>query len=98
MKKTELITIRTTPEVARTLKKLTNLESRTLADEARFVIEIGAKERLKEIAMDSYRRGLVTLEKASEIAEVGVWEMTEILGTEKIPYNLDLTAVKIEKK
>lgn len=94
MKKTELITVRTTPDVSRKLKKLTEMESRTLTEEARLVLEIGSKERLVELALDKYRKGLITLEKASEIAEISVWEMAEILSREKIPYNLDMAALK----
>ena len=93
MEKSELITLRTTKKVADLLEKLTSLENRKISDEARLVMEVGIKERLKQIALERYMKKEVTLEKAAEIAEISVWEMVELLENKKIPYNLDIGAI-----
>jgi len=93
MKKTQLLTLRTTESVERSIKKLTELEKRKPSDEARLIIEIGIKERLKQLAIEKYIKNEVTLEKAAEIAEISVWELLEILESKKIPYRLDVEAV-----
>jgi len=93
MEKSEILTLRTAPEVEKSLDKLVTLESRKKSDEARLVLEIGIRERLKEIATEKYRKGEITLEKAAEIAEIPVWEMVELLQGMKISYNLDTDAI-----
>ncbi|MDI6859920.1 MAG: UPF0175 family protein [Methanocellales archaeon] len=93
MEKSEILALRTTPEVERSLDKLAALEARKKSDEIRFVLEIGIKERLREIAMEKYMKGEITLEKAAEIAEISVWEMVELLQEKKIAYNLDTDAI-----
>lgn len=93
MKKTELLTLRTMPKIEQKLKKLTELDIRSRPDEVRFVLELGIKERLKEVAVEKYMKKEVTLEKAAKIAEISVWEMVELLQSKKIPYNLDIDAI-----
>ncbi len=93
MKKSELITLRTVPEDEKRLQKLAKLDERSKPDEIRFVLEKGIRERLKEIAIEKYTRGELTLSKAAELAEISIWEMLEIFKTKKISYNLDMEAV-----
>ncbi len=54
------------------------------------------------LSVELYREGLVSIEKAAEIAKVSVWEMQEILARRKIPlnyYSEDLEAdIKTLKK
>ncbi|MBI4162609.1 MAG: UPF0175 family protein [Candidatus Aenigmarchaeota archaeon] len=93
MEKSELLTLRTTEEAQRMLEKLTMLENRKATDEARLVLDIGMRERLKELALRKYSKGNITLEKAAEIAEISVWEMAELLSEKKIAFKLDVDAV-----
>ena len=54
------------------------------------------------LSVELYREGLVSIEKAAEIAKVSIWEMQEILARRKIPlnyYSEDLEAdIKTLKK
>lgn len=93
MKKSELITLRTIPEAERRLQKLVKLDVRSKPDEIRFVLDVGIKTRLKEIALEKYSNKEITLAKAAELAETSIWEMIELLETRKVPYNLDIESV-----
>ncbi len=54
------------------------------------------------LSVELYREGLISIGKASEIANVSIWEMQEILAQRKIPlnyYSEDLEAdIKTLKK
>lgn len=93
MKKSELITLRTMPEAERRLQKLVKLDMRSKPDEIRFVLDVGIKTRLKELALEKYSNKEVTLAKAAELAEISIWEMIELVKTRKISYNLDVESV-----
>ena len=93
MEKSELLTLRTTEESQRMLEKLVKLDKRKATDEARLVLEIGMKERLKELAISEYSKGGITLGKAAKIAEISIWEIAELLIEKKISYKLDVDAV-----
>ncbi len=93
MEQTEHISFRTVPEVIKKLKKAVSFDKRSQSNEVRFIFEGGLNERLKNIAIEKYINNEVTLEEAAAIAEIGIYEMVEILVERKIPYNLDVRAV-----
>ncbi|MFB6088523.1 MAG: UPF0175 family protein [Candidatus Aenigmatarchaeota archaeon] len=94
MTKLKQIGFRTSKEIEQELTELAKMEKRSKSEEARIVLEKGLKERKKELAIEKYIQGEITLEKAAEIAGVSVWEMIEVLKERKISYNLDVEAVE----
>ncbi|NIQ04919.1 MAG: hypothetical protein GWO20_04035 [Candidatus Korarchaeota archaeon] len=76
------------------LEKLAEKEQRSLSAEARIIFQKGLQQRKKEIAIEKYARGEVTLERAAEITGRSVWEMVGILKEQGIAYNLDIETVK----
>lgn len=52
------------------------------------------KKHLIDVALKKYREGEITLEKASEMAEISVWNMAELVKKKKIPYQLDINVLK----
>ena len=89
----EYVKIKPQESVMKHFSRLLSYENRSEEDEAGFIFQLGIKERLKDIALEKYRNKEITLEKASEIADVSVWEMLRLLEEKNIPYNLDVEAV-----
>ena len=89
----EYIKIKPQKSIMKDFSRLLAYENRNEEDEAGFVFQIGLKERLKNIALEKYRNKEITLEKASEIADVSIWEIVRLLEEKNIPYNLDVDAV-----
>lgn len=94
MNKSEQIGFRVRKEMKKELEKLAKKERRSLSDEARIIFRKGLQQRKKEIAIEKYVRGEITLERAAEITGVSLWEMVELLKEQDIPYNLDIETVK----
>lgn len=94
MVKSEQIGFRVQKEMKKELEKLAAKEKRSLSDQARIIFQRGLQQRKKEIAIEKYVRGDVTLERAAEIAGRPIWEMVDLLKEEGIPYNLGIETVK----
>ena len=93
MNKSKFISFRVQPSLKSAFTRLLELDHRNVSDEARYVFQIGTRERLKEIALEKYQNSELTAGKASELAEIPIWEFIEILQQRKISYNLDIEAV-----
>lgn len=56
----------------------------------RRILDKGLKEVRLEHALDLYRKGKITLMKASEIAAVPLWEILDVVREKKIPMHYTL--------
>jgi len=76
------------------LDKISREEGIDRSTALRKVLGIGLREYRREMAIDSYRRGKVSIGKAAEEADVSVFEMYDILEAEKIPVQIDIKTLK----
>jgi predicted HTH domain antitoxin len=60
----------------------------------RRLLERGIKDWKLELALNEYREGKISLMKASEKAEITVWEFLDELDKRKIPLNISMEAVE----
>jgi len=60
----------------------------------RKILDIGLQEYLKRRAVESYRKGKLSIGKAAEEAEVSIAEFYKILSDEGVPIKVDIEAVK----
>lgn len=88
-----VISLRTSPGIIDELELLSQLESRSKADEIRLVMETGLRERRRIVALEKYRNREVTLSRAAEMAGTTIWEMAEAVQEANIAYHLDVAAV-----
>lgn len=58
----------------------------------RRLLERGIKDWKLELALNEYREGKISLMKASEKAEITVWEFLDELDRRKIPLNISMEA------
>ncbi len=65
---------------------------RTIA--LRKILDKGIKEIRLEYALDSYKKGKITLMKAAEIAGISLWEVLDIIKEKKIPMHYTLEDVE----
>ena len=76
------------------LNKISREEGIDRSTALRKVLGIGLREYRKEMAVDSYRKGKISIGKAAEEAGVSVFEMYDILEAEKIPVQIDVKILK----
>lgn len=86
---TEFISFRTKKELRELAEHLASLESRKLSDEFREIFRTGIAEKRKQVAIEKYRNGEVSLGKAAEIAGLSLWEMLELLREYRVELNLE---------
>ena len=78
-------------EIAREEK----VDKSTILDRA---LEHYTREWKLQRAIESYREGLVTLSRASEIAGISIWEMIDILAKRKVPSQYDVEDLEEDLK
>ena len=60
----------------------------------RKVLDIGVQEYNKRKAVDEYRKGEMSIGRASEIADVSIAEFYKILENENVPISIDFNGIK----
>jgi len=85
----EFISFRADKKLLELAKKLAELESRKASDEYRVVFLAGLKEKMRDIAVEKYKKGDISLGKGADLAGVSVWEFLEILKEERVDLNLE---------
>lgn len=85
---------RITKEQFKILDKIAELERTDRSAALRKIVDIGSKEYFKKKAVEMYRKGEISIGKASEIARVSPWEMYEILEREGISIKIDRRAIE----
>lgn len=89
IKMTEFISFRSKKELRDLADLLAELESRKRSDEYREIFNIGIAEKRKQLALDKYTKGEVSIGKAAEIAGLSIWGMLELLKERKVDLNID---------
>ncbi|MBI4044778.1 MAG: UPF0175 family protein [Candidatus Diapherotrites archaeon] len=89
----EVLSIRPSEDLEKKLKLLSKMEDLSRPSLARKLLAVGAKEELKNKALELYKAKKVSLGKAAEIAGIPVFEMHNILNTNEIPLNISKKSV-----
>ena len=62
----------------------------------RELLSLGLKQYIMKEAIDQYTEGKISMEKASELADVSIWKFLDIIKERKIPIRYDLEDLKKE--
>jgi len=84
----EFISFRSKDELLKAAKELAHLERRSKSDEFREIFAVGIAEKRKQVALDRYSKGQVSMGKAAQIADVSLWDFIELLQSRGVPLNL----------
>jgi metal-responsive CopG/Arc/MetJ family transcriptional regulator len=76
------------------LERISKQEKIDRSSALRKVLDIGIAEYNKGKAVEEYRKGKVSIGKASELADVSIAEFYKILEEENIPIRIDLGAIR----
>ena len=93
------VSVRVSDKVKQEIEKFAKDEKLEQTSEAaRKLLAIGIEEWKKEKALDLLEKGKVTFMKAAEIAELPVWEFSELVKDSGIVWMKDIEAVKEDIK
>lgn len=62
----------------------------------RELLALGLKQYMIREAITQYSEGKISMEKASEMADVSIWKFLDVLKERKIPMRYDLDDIKKE--
>ncbi|MGQ4916034.1 MAG: UPF0175 family protein [Candidatus Asgardarchaeia archaeon] len=85
----KILNVRVNKKLIEELDKIAEEEMTDRASVARKLLMEGIRRRKIERAIQLYRKGLISLERAAEIAEVSIWEMIEFKNELKVPDTSD---------
>jgi predicted HTH domain antitoxin len=97
-KSSEVISVRLSKERTKVIEEIAKAErvdKSTIIDRA---LEHYAKEWKLQRAVELYREGSVTLSRATEIAEISIWEMIDVLRKRKVSLQYDLEDLEEDLK
>lgn len=84
----EFISFRSKEELCKAAEDLAHLERRSKSDEFREIFAVGIAEKRKQVALERYSGGRVSLGKAAQIAGVSFWDFLELLQSRGVSLNL----------
>ncbi|MBI4234968.1 UPF0175 family protein [Candidatus Peregrinibacteria bacterium] len=84
---TKIISVRIDSGLAARLDKTSKKLNLDKTGFVRIVLTKGLKELEKSDALDSYKRGEISLGKLSELVDMNYWDTLDLLSSEKIPLN-----------
>ena len=76
------------------LDKISKEEQIDRSAALRKILDIGLQEYMKRKAVENYRRGKISIGKASEEAGLSIAEFYKILSDEGVPIKIDTAAIK----
>ncbi|GCC11538.1 hypothetical protein IPdc08_01593 [archaeon] len=88
----EIITAQIKDRIARGLREYMEVSGLDRSAAIRNLLERGIKDWKLEIAVSEYRDGKISLMKASEKAEISIWEFLDELNRRKISINISMEA------
>ncbi|WP_456475352.1 UPF0175 family protein [Candidatus Pyrohabitans sp.] len=88
----EIITAQIKDNIARGLREYMEASGLDRSAAIRRLLERGLRDWKLEQAINEYRDGKISLMKASEKAEITVWEFLDELDRRKIPLNVSMEA------
>lgn len=94
----ELISLRLSNELKTTLEALSKEEAKERSELIRELLIAGIKEKKLEKAIALYKEGKATLWKASRIAGISLWKMTEVLRDRKVEIQYGMRELKEDMK
>jgi predicted HTH domain antitoxin len=83
--KMETIVGRITSEQKKLLEKIAKIGKVDRSKVLREVVDIGIRQKLIELSLESFRKNRISLAKAAELAGVSLWEMIEFIKEKKEP-------------
>ncbi len=92
----EVLSLRPSGELEKQLKKLSKMQGVARPALARKLLLIGAKEELKNQAIELFRGKKVSLGKASEIAGISIMEMLGLVKKEGLLLNVGKKSVEAD--
>jgi predicted HTH domain antitoxin len=92
--KMALISTRIPDDIEKELKWYAKKEKLGKTIALRKILEKGLHEIKLEHALDSYKKGKVTLMKAAELAGLSLWEILDIIREKRIPMHYALEDVE----
>lgn len=88
----EIITAQIKDKIANGLREYMEVSGLDRSAAIRRLLERGLRDWKLERAINEYRDGKISLMKASEKAEITVWEFLDELDRRKIPLNVSMEA------
>ena len=85
-----IISVRSTPDIERKIKKLMEFERVDKSSIVRRALERGLNEELKRLALNLYIERKVSLAKAAEIAEISIRDMIELIKERGVSLNITI--------
>jgi predicted HTH domain antitoxin len=92
----EQLNIRIPKKLARELEALAEAEHIAKIDIARQLLWEGIARRKQEAALKLYEQGQVSKSRAAEIADLSLWEFTEVVDQRGARWNYNLEEAKQE--
>lgn len=86
----EIITAQVKDSILKGLKDYMDISGQDRSSAIRNLLERGIKDWKLELAINEYRDGKVSLMKASQKADITVWEFLDELDRRKIPLNISM--------
>lgn len=93
-----LISIRLSNEIKTEIDELSKIEHQDKSSLIRDLLQKGIKDKKIENAVIKYKEGKITLWKASNIADVSLWKMIEILKEKGIEYQYGIYELREDLK
>jgi len=84
----EFISFRSRNELKKEAEELAKLERRDKSDEYREIFATGIAERRKQVALQAYSKGEVSMGKAAEIAGISIWDFLDLMKERGVYLNL----------
>ncbi|MEW6070000.1 MAG: UPF0175 family protein [Candidatus Thermoplasmatota archaeon] len=94
----ELISLRLSNELKRAVENLSKEEAKERSELIRELLIAGIKEKKLEKAIALYKNGKATLWKASRVAGISLWKMTEVLRERKVEAQYGVRELKEDLK
>lgn len=89
----EVLSIRPSVELEKKLRFLSKMEDLSRPALAKKLLDAGAREELKNKALDLYRKRKISLGGAAELAGLSILEMHDLLNKHEIPLNISKKSI-----
>ncbi len=94
MSKTEYIGFRVPKELVLDIEELGKLKKKDKSSVIREVFETGIGMEREKLALEAYKKGEVSLERAAEIARLPLLDFIEVLEKRGLHRNLDVQNIR----
>lgn len=94
----EFISFRSKAELRKAAEELSRLERRNQSDEYREIFAAGIAEKRKQLALDLYAKGEVSMGRARKIAGLPIWDFLDLMKERNIPLNLTAEDILAQAK